>query len=178
MAARNLADFIDARMRDVHTDTVQIERDYPGVPSDWIRGLKLGRGTKKPNRARIKGLAKALQVEEAQLWRYLGRFDEVAALHNEPPPGDMPEWAIRLEKKIDDLNVLLNSVGNRVDGSAGGLAEILAALSKATVPPLGRTRVAPAKPRPGIRTRGKKQAGGPRTAWGEEVDLRLESRAS
>jgi len=153
MRYRTLSDYIDARMADLHTDTVQIERDYPGLPSDWIRGLKLGRGTKQPNRKRIRLLAQALKVDEAELWRFLGRYDQVAALRGEPTPGSMPEWAIRLEQKIDDFTDLLRSVGNRVDGSADGVASILAALSQANGPQPAETSSAPAAPRRPARRR-------------------------
>lgn len=116
MAARTLAAFIRARMAVMRTDTVQIERDYPKVPADWIRGLMAGRGVKQPNRERIKGLAMALGVEEAELWRYLGRFDRIAELRNEPP-ADMPAWAVRLEEKVDALSEALTAL-------AGGVGEV------------------------------------------------------
>lgn len=166
MRYRTLADFLRARMAELHTDTVQIERDYPDVPADWIRGLLLGRGTKQPTplfRKRLKRLAFALKVDETELWRFLGRYDQVAALRGEPTPGAAPEWAVRLEAKIDALiaietkvdalSDLLRSVGNRVDGSALGVSEILAALSKANGPQPGQTQVAPPAPRRPARRR-------------------------
>ena len=156
MRYRTLADFLRARMAELHTDTVQIERDYPDVPADWIRGLLIGRGTKQPTplfRKRLKRLAFALKVDEAELWRFLGRYDQVAVLRGEPTPGAAPEWAVRLEEKIDALSDLLRSVGNRVDGSALGVSEILAALSKANGLPPGQTQVAPPAPRRPARRR-------------------------
>lgn len=153
MRYRTLADFIRARMDAVHTDSVQIERDYPDVPADWVRGLLIGRGTKQPNRKRMKLLAQALQVDEAELWRFLGRYDRIAELRGEPTPGAAPEWAVRLESKIDALSDLLRSVGNRVDGSAEGVVSILAELSKANGHQPGGTQGGPAAPRRPARRR-------------------------
>lgn len=79
MARLTLTEYIDDAMTRSRTDGAQIERET-GVPASWIRNLKAGRIKNRPDAQRLRLLAGALKVPEAELWTYLGRMDMVASL--------------------------------------------------------------------------------------------------
>lgn len=155
MTRLTFADYLDRAMKRMHTDSRKLESDT-GVPASWTRNLKSGRIKGAPDEDRLAKIVAALQLDAVEVWKYLGRFDKVAELRGEPLRGEQepqPEWAIRLESKIDALSDLLRSVGNRVDGGVDGVASVLAMLSQANGPRPGDRPAGPAAPRRPARRR-------------------------
>lgn len=81
----SLTQYLDDAMRLGRTDAVALERET-GVPASWTRQLKAGRMKGNADPERVAKIAKALHLDEAELWQYLGRFDLVAAIRARPEP--------------------------------------------------------------------------------------------
>lgn len=127
MPPRTLYEFLDRAMNAMHTDAVKLGKDL-GIDDSWIRNLKNGRIKNDPDPVRMAKLAAGLKIDEAELWRYLGRMDKVAELRGEPLRGDqepMPEWARRLELKLDAISDRLQQVDEDSSARTDGLTALL-----------------------------------------------------
>lgn len=122
MPTRTITEFLDAAMRRAKTNSRQIERET-GVPSGWIRALKAGDIKGDPDPDRMSALARHLNVEEIELWKLLNRYDRVAVLRGETPPGmeeQAPAWALDLMRRLDEISRRLDLLGAAAEGVAEG----------------------------------------------------------
>lgn len=123
-----------------------------GKSHAWVQNLEKGL-IEQPRSEDLTAIADVLGADPAEYLRLAGRVNLAAAKVIPAREELQPEWAVRLESKIDALSDLLRSVGNRVDGSAAGVASILAEMSRANGPQPGGTQAGPAAPRRPARRR-------------------------
>lgn len=97
-----LHDLIDTAMHRLRTDAVKIEH-ATGVPADWTRQLKAGRMKGNAHPDRVHKVAAALQLDEAEVWALLGRYDIVAALRMQPETKKEPGTDAGLVAEVRDL---------------------------------------------------------------------------
>lgn len=103
-----------------------------GKSHGWLLLLEQGQ-IQQPRSEDLTAIADALG-EDPQVYLSLAGRVNLAAAHIVPATENVPEWARRLEAKIDSLSDSLALTKADVDGSAKGLAELLGLVRQGQTP--------------------------------------------
>lgn len=127
-----------------------------GKSHGWVLNLERGE-IQKPAAEDLTAIARELG-EDPEVYLQLAGRVSLAAAQIVPARDGMPEWARRLETKIDALSESLALTKADVDGSAQGLAELLGLVRQGQPP--GKKRVVRVAGRPAVRRRASRQESG------------------